>query len=85
MKASVVNGFGQGFHLEDVDIADPVGREVLIDVKASGLCLTDHSVATFLDLQPFPAVLGHEVAGVVTAAGPDVTEIAVGDHAWPPA
>ncbi|MFF8316496.1 zinc-binding dehydrogenase [Streptomyces bobili] len=80
MKASVVNGFGQGFHVEDVDIADPIGREVLIDVKASGLCHTDHSVATFLDLQPFPAVLGHEVAGVVTAVGPEVVEIAVGDH-----
>lgn len=80
MKASVVSGLGKGFHVQEVDIADPAGREVLIDVKASGLCHSDLSVATFIEGFDFPAVLGHEVAGVVTATGPEVTEFKVGDH-----
>ncbi|MGW0857506.1 zinc-binding dehydrogenase [Streptomyces sp. NPDC002690] len=80
MKASVVSGLGQGFKVREVDIADPIGREVLIDVKASGLCHSDLSVATFIEGYTFPAVLGHELAGVVSAVGPEVTEFSVGDH-----
>jgi S-(hydroxymethyl)glutathione dehydrogenase/alcohol dehydrogenase len=79
MKALVVNALGRGFDVEDVDIAAPIGREVLVDVKASGLCHTDLLFATH-DFVPLPAVLGHEVAGVVAAIGPDVTQIRVGDH-----
>ncbi len=79
MKALVVNALGRGFDVEDVDIAAPIGREVLVDVKASGLCHTDLLFATH-DFVPLPAVLGHEVAGVVAAVGPDVTQICVGDH-----
>jgi NADPH:quinone reductase-like Zn-dependent oxidoreductase len=41
MKALVVNALGRGFDLEDVDIASPIGREVLVEVQASGLCHTD--------------------------------------------
>jgi len=41
MKALVVNVLGGGFDLDDIDIAAPIGREVLIDVHASGLCHTD--------------------------------------------
>jgi NADPH:quinone reductase-like Zn-dependent oxidoreductase len=41
MKALVVNAIGRGFDFEDVDIATPIGREVLVDVQASGLCHTD--------------------------------------------
>ena len=79
MKALVVNALGGGFDVEDVNIADPVGREVLIDVRASGLCHTDLLFATH-DFVPLPAVLGHEVAGVVAAVGPDVGHVRVGDH-----
>ena len=79
MKALVVNALGRGFDVEDVDIAVPIGREVLVDVKASGLCHTDLLFATH-DFVPLPAVLGHEVAGVVAAVGPDVAQIRVGDH-----
>jgi hypothetical protein len=46
MKALVVNALGHGFDLEDIDIAAPMGREVLIDVQASGLCHTDPLFAT---------------------------------------
>jgi len=79
MKALVVNALGAGFELESVDIATPIGREVLIDVKASGLCHTDLLFATH-SVVPLPAVLGHEVSGIVAEVGPDVTQFKVGDH-----
>ena len=55
MKALVVNAIGRGFDFEDVDIATPIGREVLVDVQASGLCHTDLLFATH-DFVPTPAV-----------------------------
>ena len=80
MKASVVNSIGGGFdYAEDVNIADPIRREVLIDVKASGLCHTDVLMASN-DIFPIPAVFGHEVAGVVTEVGPEVSQFQAGDH-----
>jgi S-(hydroxymethyl)glutathione dehydrogenase/alcohol dehydrogenase len=76
----VVNAIGGGFdYVEDVDIAAPVAREVLVQVRASGLCHTDVLFATH-EISPIPAVFGHEVAGVVAGVGPDVTQFRVGDH-----
>jgi len=71
MRALVLNALGRGFDLDEVDIAPPTGREVLVDVQASGLCHTDLLFATH-DIAPTPSVLGHEVAGIVAAVGPDV-------------
>jgi S-(hydroxymethyl)glutathione dehydrogenase / alcohol dehydrogenase len=79
MKALVVNALGGGFDLEEIDVAVPKGREVLIDVQASGLCHTDLLFATH-DIVPTPAVLGHEVSGTVAEVGPDVVQFRVGDH-----
>jgi S-(hydroxymethyl)glutathione dehydrogenase/alcohol dehydrogenase len=79
MKALVLNALGRGFDFEEVNIAAPIGREVLVDVQASGLCHTDLLFATH-DFLPTPSVLGHEVAGVVSVVGPDVSQIRVGDH-----
>ena len=79
MKALVVNALGGGFDVEDIHIAAPIGREVLVDVRASGLCHTDLLFATH-DFVQLPAVLGHEVAGVAAAVGPDVGQVRVGDH-----
>jgi S-(hydroxymethyl)glutathione dehydrogenase/alcohol dehydrogenase len=79
MKALVLNAVGRGFNFEDVNIAPPIGREVLVNVQASGLCHTDLLFATH-DIVPTPAVLGHEVAGIVAKVGPDVAQITVGDH-----
>src|ERR1700726_3376207 len=79
MKALVLNALGHGFDFEDVDIAEPIGREVLVNVQASGLCHTDLLFATH-DIVPTPAVLGHEVAGIIAAIGPDVAQLGVGDH-----
>lgn len=80
MRASVLRAVGAGFAVEDVTIADPIGREVLVEVRASGLCRTDHSIATKEMGIPMPVVTGHEVAGIVTGVGPGVTRVAVGDH-----
>lgn len=79
MKALVVNALGHGFDLEDIDIAAPKGRDVLIDVRASGLCHTDLLFATH-DIVPTPAVLGHEVSGIVAEVGADVAQFHIGDH-----
>ena len=79
MKALVVNAPGGGFDLEEIDIAAPIGREVLINVRASVLCHTDLLFATH-DIVPMPAVLGHEVAGIVAEIGADVAQFRVGDH-----
>jgi len=79
MKALVLNALGRGFDFEDVEIASPVGREVLVEVQASGLCHTDLLFATH-DIVPTPSVLGHEVAGIVAAIGLDVTQFRAGDH-----
>lgn len=79
MKALVVNALGRGFDVEDIDIAAPRGREVLIDVQATGLCHTDLLFATH-DIVPTPAVLGHEVSGTVAEVGPDVSQFRIGDH-----
>jgi S-(hydroxymethyl)glutathione dehydrogenase/alcohol dehydrogenase len=79
MKALVLHALNQGFDFEDIEMASPIGREVLVDVQASGLCHTDLLFATH-DIVPLPAVLGHEVAGIVAAIGPDATQFRTGDH-----
>lgn len=74
---------GPGFPLELVDIVDPTPGpgEVLLDVKAAGLCHSDVSIMKgVLDVtSKSPLVLGHEVAGIVSRVGPGVTEVAIGD------
>src|SRR6202158_4513430 len=79
MKALVLNAVGGGVDFEDVDIAAPRGREVLVDVRASGLCHTDLLFANN-PIFPTPAVFGHEIAGTVAEVGPDATQFRVGDH-----
>ncbi|WP_053351598.1 zinc-binding dehydrogenase [Leucobacter musarum] len=80
MKAAVVRQFGGGFHTEEVSVSHPEGREVLVQVRASGLCHSDELAASTNLGYDVPAVFGHEVSGVVEAIGPDVTEFQVGDH-----
>lgn len=80
MKAAVVREFGGGFHTEEVSLSEPVGREVLVEVKASGLCHSDELAASTNLGFDVPVVFGHEVAGVVTAVGDQVRDVAIGDH-----
>ncbi|MEH0295496.1 Zn-dependent alcohol dehydrogenase [Agrobacterium sp. CCNWLW155] len=80
MKAAVLNAIDGTFSVEEIEIDAPKGREVLVEVKASGLCHSDlHMAETDFGL-PLPAVFGHELAGIVKEIGPDVREFAVGDH-----
>ncbi|WP_449283655.1 zinc-binding dehydrogenase [Leucobacter sp.] len=80
MKASIVRELGSGFEIAEVDLAAPTGREVRVEVRASGLCHSDELAANHDLGYAAPMVLGHEVAGVVAEIGPEVTQFAVGDH-----
>ena len=66
--------------METIDVAEPGPHEVLVRVVASGICQTDvHARDGFFPI-PFPAVFGHEGAGVVVRVGSAVTSLATGDH-----
>ena len=80
MKAAVLNEIGGKFEIQEVEIDLPKHREVLIAVKASGLCHSDLHMSQSDFGVTLPAVFGHELAGVVEAVGPDVREFNVGDH-----
>ena len=80
MKAAVLNSIPGVLEIEDIDIADPGPREVLIRTSAAGVC---HSDLHFMEGKypyPCPAVLGHESAGVVEAVGSMVHYVQPGDH-----
>lgn len=80
MKAAVVSEVKGAFEVLEITIDNPAPQEVLIDVRASGLCHSDLHVASNDVGFPMPAVLGHEVAGIVVAVGSEVTQVSVGDH-----
>lgn len=80
MKAAVINTIGEPFAIEDLEIDTPRGSEVLVEVKAAGLCHSDFIVANVDRGRPLPMVVGHEMAGVVAAVGPDATDFEIGDH-----
>ncbi|MGW2200696.1 Zn-dependent alcohol dehydrogenase [Streptomyces sp. NPDC001774] len=72
-----------GKHVQVVDdlvVRDPGPGEVLVGVRAAGLCHSDLAVLDGTIPFPAPVVLGHEGAGVVEAVGPGVTHVAEGDH-----
>ena len=81
MRAAVLHEAPGDLVVEDLAIAQPIGREVLIRTKASGLCHSDlHVIEGLLPLPSLPAALGHEASGIVEAIGPEVTSVAPGDH-----
>lgn len=70
--------------IEEVDLEGPRAGEVLVEVKASGVCHTDAYTLSGKDPEGlFPAILGHEGAGVVLDVGPGVTSVQPGDHVVP--
>jgi Zn-dependent alcohol dehydrogenase len=80
MTAAVLGGVGQKLQIDEVELAPPRDGEALVKVAASGLCASDLNVIDGKrTLAPFPLVLGHEAAGVVTQTGPGVTRLKVGD------
>jgi len=66
--------------IETVELAPPGPGEVLVKIAAAGLCHSDLSVINGDRPRPMPMALGHEAAGVVEQLGPDVEDLAVGDH-----
>lgn len=80
MKAALLREFAGSWEIEDVTVADAIGDEVRIAVRASGLCHSDLLTAITDRGLELPVLCGHEVAGTVTAVGPDVRDISVGDH-----
>jgi len=80
MKAAVFRELGQRMVIEDISISKPVGREVLVRLKAVGVCHSDLHILTGDLPHPLPAVLGHEAAGIVEQVGPEVHTVKPGDH-----
>jgi Zn-dependent alcohol dehydrogenase len=73
-QAAIADGKGQ-FTLEHIDVGEPIGDEVLIEIKAAGICHTDLASLNWKR----PLVMGHEGAGVVRAIGPQVRHVRPGD------
>ncbi len=85
MKAAVLHKADSPLVVEDIDNPEPGAGEVLIKVKACGVCHTDlHLAAGEWPLPRLPLVLGHEVVGVVETVGPGVTNFKPGDRAGIP-
>lgn len=81
ITAAVVGERGSAFAIEQVDLTDPRPDELLVEVIASGMCATDlHGRDGYFPTMPYPAVFGHEGAGVVRATGNAVTRFKPGDH-----
>ena len=81
MRAAVLEEFGKPLVVQDVDLGDPRPGEVLVRLKACGVCHTDLYTASGADPSGYvPTVLGHEGAGVVEAIGDNVTLVQPGDH-----
>jgi S-(hydroxymethyl)glutathione dehydrogenase / alcohol dehydrogenase len=83
-RAAVAWAAGQPLTIEEVDLEGPRAGEVLIEVKATGICHTDYYTLSGADPEGlFPAILGHEGAGVVVEVGAGVTTLRAGDHVIP--
>lgn len=78
MQAAVLRDLDGPFTIEDVDLSEPRPGEVLIQVAGVGMCHTDLMARHGLGAPPI--VLGHDGSGVITAVGPGVSGVAVGDH-----
>lgn len=74
-KAAIADGKGK-FSLEEIEVSSPLEGEVLVEIKAAGICHTDHASLNWKR----PLVMGHEGAGVVRQIGPGVTHVKPGDR-----
>jgi S-(hydroxymethyl)glutathione dehydrogenase/alcohol dehydrogenase len=83
-KAAVALEAGKPLEIMDVDLEDPRAGEVLVEIKATGICHTDQFTLSGDDPEGmFPAILGHEGAGIVIEIGKGVTSLKEGDHVIP--
>ena len=82
--AAICVGPNRPLEIDEIEVAGPRQGEVLIEIKASGLCHTDyHLIDGSMPVYAYPVILGHEGAGVVVEVGPGVTSVAPGDHVLP--
>ena len=83
-RAAVARAPGKTLSVETVEIDGPKAGEVMVEVKATGICHTDEYTLSGADPEGlFPAILGHEGAGIVVEVGPGVTTLKKGDHVIP--
>jgi S-(hydroxymethyl)glutathione dehydrogenase/alcohol dehydrogenase len=83
-RAAVAIEAGKPLEIMDVNLAGPRAGEVLVEIKATGICHTDEFTLSGADPEGlFPAILGHEGAGVVLEVGAGVTSVKPGDHVIP--
>ncbi len=83
-KAAIAINPNEPLIITTVDVEPPQAGEVLVEIKASGVCHTDAYTLSGLDPEGlFPTILGHEGAGVVVEVGKDVTSLKKGDHVIP--
>ncbi|MBF2759505.1 MAG: S-(hydroxymethyl)glutathione dehydrogenase/class III alcohol dehydrogenase [Ectothiorhodospiraceae bacterium AqS1] len=83
-KAAVALEAGKPLSIQSVELTGPEAGEVVVEIKATGICHTDEFTRSGADPEGvFPAILGHEGAGVVVDVGKGVTSLEVGDHVIP--
>ena len=82
-RAAVAHKAGEPLSIETVELDGPREGEVLVEMKATGICHTDEFTLGADPEGIFPAILGHEGAGVVVDVGKNVTSVKKGDHAIP--
>ena len=84
VRAAVAYAANQPLVVETVQLEGPRAGEVLVEIKATGVCHTDAYTLSGMDPEGlFPTVLGHEGAGVVVEVGPGVRSLKPGDHVIP--
>ena len=84
VRAAVCHAVGEPLRLETVQLQPPGPGEVLVEIKASGLCHSDYHQMTGVSAPyPYPVILGHEGAGVVVECGAGVESVRPGDHVVP--
>src|SRR5580698_5005639 len=83
-RAAIATGPGKPLEIVTLDLDGPKAGEVLVELKATGVCHTDEFTRSGADPEGlFPSVLGHEGAGIVVDVGPGVTSVKKGDHVIP--
>ncbi|MBV5261217.1 S-(hydroxymethyl)glutathione dehydrogenase/class III alcohol dehydrogenase [Synechococcus moorigangaii CMS01] len=84
VKAAIAYAAKEPLKVETVQLAPPKAGEVLVEIKATGVCHTDAYTLSGADPEGlFPAILGHEGAGIVVEVGPEVKSLKPGDHVIP--
>jgi S-(hydroxymethyl)glutathione dehydrogenase/alcohol dehydrogenase len=84
VRAAVAHKAGEPLSIETVQLHGPKGNEVMVEIKATGVCHTDEFTLSGADPEGiFPAILGHEGAGIVVEVGPEVRSVKKGDHVIP--